>query len=94
MEEKHEQKLIESIKELAEMTERLRSESYLQIIDSKRKFLWYNFLTGAAKGLGFIVGSTLLLALFLWIASQLLSVPIIGEWVADLINYVEKARLR
>lgn len=94
MEEKHEQKLIESIEELAEMVKRLRSESYLQVIDNKRKFLWYNFLTGAAKGLGFVVGSTLLLALFLWVASQLLSVPVIGEWVADVINYVEKARLR
>lgn len=93
MEDKQ-QKLVEAIQDLVKMVDRLRSESYLQIIDNKRKFLWYNFLTGAAKGLGFVVGSTLLLALLLWVASQLLSVPVIGRWVADLINYIEQARLR
>lgn len=94
MEEKQTQKLSQTIEKLAEAVDELRDEKYLQILDNKRKFLWYNFLTGAAKGLGFVIGSTILLALFLWIASQLLSVPVIGEWVADLINYVEKARLR
>ncbi len=94
MNDEQEKKLAESVEDLAELVDRLRSETYLQIIDSKRKFLWYNFLTGAAKGLGFIIGSTLLLALFLWVASHLITVPVIGEWAADLINYINRARLR
>lgn len=94
MREEQSQKLAKTIDKLTEAVEKLRDERYLQIIQNKKKFLWYNFLTGAAKGLGLVVGSTLLLALFLWIVSQLITVPVIGEWIVDLINYIEQARLR
>lgn len=94
MNEEQEKNLVESVQTLTELVEELRKQNYLDILEDKKKFLWYNFLTGAAKGLGFVIGSTLLLALFLWIASQLLTVPVIGEWMADLINYVREAQLR
>lgn len=94
MNEEQEKNLAESIQTLTELVKELRDQDYLSILEDKKKFLWYNFLTGAAKGLGFVIGSTLLLALFLWVASQLLTVPVIGDWVADLINYIREAQIR
>jgi len=94
MKEEQQKNLVESIQALTDLVEKLREERYLQIIEDKKKFLWYNFLTGAAKGLGFIIGSTLVLALVLWLLSNLISVPVIGEWIATLMDYIEQARLR
>jgi len=91
---KEEKQLADSINKLAKLVERLRDEKYLQMIDNKKKFLWYNFLSGAARGLGFIVGSTILLAFIIWLLTQLLPLPIIGKWIADLINYIQEVRLK
>ncbi|MEF8847344.1 MAG: DUF5665 domain-containing protein, partial [Candidatus Paceibacterota bacterium] len=94
MNQKQEKNLTEAIQTLTELVEKLRDERYLQIIDDKKKFLWYNFLTGAAKGLGFMIGSTVVLALTIWLLYNLVGVPVLGEWVADFLNFIEKARLR
>jgi len=94
MKQEQEKELTEAIQTLTELVGKLRDEKYLQIIDDKKKFLWYNFLTGAAKGLGFVIGSTLMLALALWLLSQLITIPVLGNWIADLINYIRAARIR
>jgi len=94
MDQEQEKKLAESVETLANLVDRLRKERYLQIIDDKKKFMWYSFLNGAARGLGFMIGSTIILALTIWLLYNLVGVPVLGEWVADLLNFIEKARLR
>ena len=94
MNEKQEKNLAESVQTLTELVKELRDQDYLSILEDKKKFLWYNFLTGAAKGLGFVIGSTLVLALTLWILSQLITVPVLGDWIANLINYIKEAQIR
>ena len=60
---------------------------YFTYLSSPRRILWTNFMSGTAKGLGFVVGTVIVLALVTFIVSQILSeIPWIGElfrWLDD-----------
>ncbi len=59
---------------------------------SIRHVLWRNFLRGVAFGLGQTVGAVLLLALLAWLLSQLQVVPVLGEWIARLLEAIQTAQ--
>lgn len=52
--------------------------------------LHYEFIKGLIYGLGFIFGTTLLLAVTILILRQFITVPVIGNFVNEIINVVEK----
>jgi hypothetical protein len=89
MEEKEKESLSKSISKLSEMIEKMMSKRYFRIIDSSWRFLFYNFLAGLAKGLGFMVGASLVFALLIWILSKLSLIPVIGDWVKALLYYIK-----
>lgn len=93
MEKQEEKSLTKSITSLTKLVKQLRSERYLQMIENKKKFLFYGFLSGMTRGIGFALGSTLIFALTLWVLSQLISMPFLGDWIARLINYIQQARV-
>lgn len=66
---------------LEEMTE------YFQYLASPRRIFWTNFGAGTARGLGFVVGTVLVITIITFIVSQILSeIPWIGElfrWLDD-----------
>ncbi|WP_048602609.1 DUF5665 domain-containing protein [Rubeoparvulum massiliense] len=47
-----------------------------------------NFLAGLARGLGLTVGTGIILAVTVYILGQFVSLPIIGEYIADLLEYI------
>jgi|GEM_PF-716240 hypothetical protein len=62
-------------------------QDYLLYVSSLKRILWINFLVGTARGLGFIVGTVIVLAVLTFFISQVLSeIPWIGEsfrWLDD-----------
>lgn len=61
--------------------------------DWKRFFL-YNLLIGILRGVGAALGSTLIFAIILYVISQVinLDLPLISEWLSELITMVEQKR--
>jgi len=92
MKEEEKNSLTRSVSNLVEAVEKLMSKRYFQIVDNTRKFLFYNFLAGLAKGLGFMIGASLIFALIIWLLSKLSLVPVIGDWVTALLDYIERVR--
>jgi len=92
MEKEKEKSLTESIITLTKLVKQLRSEKYLQMIENRKKFLFYNFLSGVTRGIGFGLGTTLVLGLILWILSQLITIPLLGDWIIHIINYIQENR--
>lgn len=92
MAEETDKSLIESIKKLAKMVEGLQSRKYLQMVEKPRRFLFYNFISGGASGVGTAIGATIAFGLVLWILSKLQVVPILGEWVVRVIDYIQNTR--
>jgi hypothetical protein len=59
-----------------------------------KELLWVNFKAGVAKGFGVTVGMTLVLGVFVWIMTQLVDLPVVGEYFEDAkqfaVDYTEK----
>ena len=45
--------------------------------------MWLNFQAGVAKGLGLTVGLTVVLAVFVWILTMLVDLPLVGEYFGE-----------
>lgn len=78
--------------EIALRMERLGIAEYLSLLNEPRKLLLLNFAAGLARGLGFAVGATLLgaLVLFLLTRAFILNLPVIGDFVTQLILIVQQ----
>lgn len=63
-------------------------KSYDNAIRSKKKIFVNNFIGGIAWGLGATIGITLILAVFGYTLRNIVFVPIIGEFVQDVSNFV------
>lgn len=93
MKKEKEQSLSESILTLAKLVKELRSKRYLQMLDNPKKFLFYSFLSGIARGVGFAFGASLIFAFIIWILSQLTIVPLLGDWIVALLEYIQKTKI-
>lgn len=74
--------------------ERSRIREYMMLTDSKRRLFLINFIAGLGKGFGQAIGFTVLAAIVFYILASWIDVPIIGEYIAKIINVVEKYRTR
>lgn len=65
---------------------------YIEIIRSPKRMIYINFLAGLARGLGVVVGMTLLGAIFLSILFKMadLNLPLIGEYIARIVKIVKQ----
>lgn len=64
---------------------------YVDMIHNPRRLLYINFWTGVVRGFGMAIGFTLLAALVIYILQKLLliNMPLIGDFIADIINIVQ-----
>ena len=72
--------------------ERSRIREYMMLTDSKRRLFLINFVAGLGKGFGQAIGFTVLAALVLYLLSTWVDLPVIGEFIAKLINIVDQYR--
>lgn len=103
-----EQKLAQDTQKLAEISQDIKKVSklllstgfgeFIKYLKSPWKIFWMNFLGGIFRGLGIIVGMTVVFALILWILSKFVDYPLIGEYVQEiqsqLINYTEQTNYK
>ena len=72
--------------------ERSRIREYMMLTDSKRRLFLINFVAGLGKGFGQAIGFTVLAALVLYLLSTGVDLPVIGAFIAKLINIVDQYR--
>ena len=72
--------------------ERSRIREYMMLTDSKRRLFLINFVAGLGKGFGQAIGFTVLAALVLYLLSTWVDLPVIGSFIAKLINIVDQYR--
>lgn len=65
---------------------------YVKLSQRTGRILWLNFLSGVARGLGFTIGTTLVLAILYKILSRIISmnIPYITEWLQKIIALTTK----
>lgn len=86
-----ESKQIERLERLATRLENSGLAEYVNISRKTRKILCLSFLSGIARGLGFTIGTTLVLAVVYKILSRIISmnIPFITEWLRHLVETVQ-----
>ncbi|MBQ3111641.1 MAG: hypothetical protein IJC70_02080 [Firmicutes bacterium] len=86
-----EQETLDALKRLADYLERMNYADYVMLTQKPRKLLVSGFLYGVARGLGYAVGFTIIGALLIWLINQLnvLNLPVIGDFIAELLVYIQ-----
>ena len=78
-----------SLEKLNKNIKDLSNHYFFKIHSSFWKILLVSLLRGLASGLGWVLGATILVSLLTYTLSQIEFIPILGEWVSQLINEIE-----
>lgn len=92
MEEHNENSLLQKqIKELSDRLESMRIAEYINLLQKPLRIIYLNFLGGVARGLGIVVGATIIFAILIDILSRLivLNLPVIGDLIVEIMRIVE-----
>jgi len=81
--------LTKEIKELTKEVRKLKDLEFLRVFKHPWKFMGFSFLKGIMVGFGSILGATVLVALFIYILSKISLVPVIGDFVQDIIKEIQ-----
>ena len=84
----------QQIKELDKLAQRLENSGvreYVRLSQRTGRILWFNFLSGIARGLGFTVGTALVLTMVYKILSHIISmnIPYLTEMLTDCVEFVK-----
>jgi len=82
-----EQRLIKVTNDL----ERTQIADYVNLMNKPLKLVWRSFLSGVARGVGTAVGWVFLATFILYLLQLLgaLNLPIIGDYIADIVRIVQ-----
>lgn len=89
---RHEVKrLNQRLDKIANSLEKSEFLDMLQNYSNPKKRIMSNLTAGIARGLGLSIGTIVILALLAWLLSFLvtLNLPVIGDFIAELLNYVK-----
>lgn len=70
----------ENLQNLINAIESLGLEEFIEYIKSPWKLLWPNFVAGMARGLGYLVGASIVVSLIVWMMAQLVDFPLVGKY--------------
>jgi hypothetical protein len=90
--EKTFRELSQKIDDLSIRIEKLNLAEYIEVLRNPKRLLYVNFLGGIARGFGMAIGFTLLGAFVIYVLQRMviLRLPIIGTFIADIIEIVQK----
>lgn len=76
---------------LTQQMEKSRIAQYTELLHSPWRLIWLNVLSGAARGVGIAVGFTFFAATIIYVLQGLgaLNLPIIGDYIADIVRIVQ-----
>ncbi|GAF66857.1 DUF5665 domain-containing protein [Alkalihalobacillus trypoxylicola] len=89
---KSEEKLEKIVDKLEEMTTNGRIDDIVLHFTNKREVIKVNILAGISRGVGLTLGTAIFIGLFILLLTQMISLPIVGQWVANFLEMVESYR--
>ncbi|PSL50974.1 hypothetical protein B0H94_102251 [Salsuginibacillus halophilus] len=71
-------------------TGRLKDIAYH--FNDKREVIKTNLIAGVARGVGLTLGTAIFLALLFFLLQQIVSLPMVGSYIGDLLDAIERYR--
>lgn len=59
-------------------------EYFISYVSSPWRIVWMNFVAGVFRGLGAVIGASIVIALIIWLLGLFTQVPLIGEYMTDI----------
>ena len=83
-----------SINNLIETFQKSNIEEWTYILGSKKEIIKRNLIAGIFRGVGIGIGVTIITAMLVIILQRIvaLNIPIIGEYIADIVDIVQRSR--
>lgn len=83
-----------SIEKLSDTIQKGNIEELTYILSSKKEIIVRNLLAGIFRGVGIGIGVTVITAILVMILNKIvaLNIPLIGKYVTDIVEIVEKSR--
>ena len=83
--------IMRRLERISDRMEQFHLDAYLRHVHNWKKRLFFEFLSGIARGIGFSVGFSILGALLLYFLRNiaLSNLPVIGRFLAELVRIVE-----
>ena len=87
-------RLNSSIEKLSEMLEKGNLVELTYILGSKKEIIKRNLMAGIFRGVGIGIGVTIITAILVMSLQKIvtLNIPVIGEYIADIVEIVERSR--
>lgn len=84
-------KIENEVNKISGEIDKMKIAEYVELMEHPKRMLFANFLGGLARGFGMAVGFTLLGAILLYVLREAvkLNLPIIGQFIADLVRIVQ-----
>lgn len=87
-------KLNNKIDKISESLEKTNIIEFSYIMGNKKEILKRNLIAGISRGVGIGIGITVVTAIIVYLLRKLimLNIPVIGDYIADIVEIVEKSR--
>lgn len=84
-------------KAIENLSKTLQEGNYIEwayLLGSKKEIIKRNILAGIARGVGIGIGVTIITAMLVMLLQKIvtLNIPVIGEYIADIVEIVDKSR--
>lgn len=84
-------------KQIDRLNKTLTKSNILEIttlIGNRKQLLWRNLIAGISRGVGIGIGVTLITAILVILLQKIvtLNIPIIGSYISDIVEIVQKSR--
>lgn len=81
--------LTKKVTELTKEVSNLKKLEFMKVFTHPLKFLGYSLLKGIMIGFGSVLGASVLVALFIFLLTQIKLVPFVGDFVQKVIDEIQ-----
>ena len=90
---KLEKTLVDNLEKLNYVLTKNNILDFAELLGNKKQLIFRNLMTGIAKGIGLGIGFTILTAIIILQKIVTLNIPVIGDYISDIVAIVEKKEL-
>jgi hypothetical protein len=89
----HTRAIAREVDRIAKIVERMNLGDYLGLLQRPGRLLWLNFLAGLARGLGGILGATLLVSLIIAVAHRIIqtNLPGVSQFFSNFVHLLQQS---
>ena len=91
MDENKFDRMYQELQRVSQNMEKFNIADYLEMLNHPRRYIMINFVGGLSRGFGMAIGFTLLGAVAIFILQRVVvwNLPIIGDFIADIVIIVQ-----